>query len=64
MDRGVFTPEEAVEELSEPGSLVSPKLWQMVGLWDSEAPDDVAENHDRYLVERFEEESRKCLQVF
>lgn len=48
------TPDEV-----EPGTLVSSKLWQLAGLWDSEAPEDVAENHDQYLAERYEGEGRK-----
>jgi excisionase family DNA binding protein len=43
----------------EPGSLVTPKLWQLVGLFDNDLPANVAEEHDRYLVEILEEESKK-----
>jgi excisionase family DNA binding protein len=45
-------------ETNEPGSLVTPGIWRLIGLFDKAAPANVAEEHDRYLVESLEEESK------
>jgi excisionase family DNA binding protein len=49
-------------ENDEPGSLITPGIWSLVGLFDraraQDAPANVAEEHDRYLAEILEEESK------
>ena len=58
--RGVPVPEMVRQGVDAMIEVYSDRAWDIIGIADSDVT-DLAENHDKYLAEIYEDENRPCV---